>query len=242
MKYRIVIAFDGRNFFGWQAQKNKRTVQGELTSAARAVFGEDATVTGCSRTDSGVHALGFTAMIEGRDFPVDKIVLALNYSLPDDISVLSAQIAPDDFHPRYSVRAKTYEYLIYCGKIRNPFCRGYKYQYCRDVDVGRINEACGKLIGRHDFTAFMASGSKITDAVREIYSCSAELDGDTLKITVTGNGFLYNMVRIIAGTLLSVSEGRISPDDIPKIIESKNRFNAGKTLPPDGLYLVRADY
>lgn len=243
MKYLLTIAYDGSRYCGFQKQNNGISVQQVLTEAASKAFG-DCKITGCSRTDSGVHALGFKATLEcnATEIPENKVAVAMNCHLPDDISVLSSVIAPDDFHPRYSVLSKEYRYVIHNSTVRDPFLRGRAYQYPKPLDVEKMNEAASYLVGEHDFASFMASGSKITDTVRNIYSCEVISDGSTVTVCIKGNGFLYNMVRIIVGTLIAVSEGRIKPSDIQKILESRDRTNAGSTVPACGLYLYNVEY
>lgn len=244
MKYLLTISYDGRNYCGYQKQKNGVSVQEKLTEAASSLFGEGTKITGCSRTDSGVHAVAFKAMLESENAVInpEKLPRAMNAHLPSDISVRDASEADADFHPRYSVREKEYRYVICNASTRDPFTSGRAYFLPKKIDAVVMNEAAQLFVGTHDFRAFMASGSKIEDTVREIYSCSVIREGDTVTVSVRGNGFLYNMVRIIVGTLISVSEGKISKDEIAKIIESKDRKNAGPTAPAEGLYLYDVKY
>ncbi len=249
MKLLLKIAYNGAGFSGWQVQKKSdaRTVQGVLTEAARTAFSADCAITGCSRTDSGVHAREFYCTVEGEGLscPPDRVPHALNTYLPDDISVYSAIPVSDDFHPRYMAKGKEYVYLIDTREIRDPFLGGRMLHYpvkIKDEDIKRLNDACGYFVGEHDFTAFMAKGSKITDAVRRIEYCRAEYKDGILSFTVAANGFLYNQVRITVGTLLSVLRNKISPEDIKDIITSKDRGRAGITVPPDGLYLNKVFY
>ena len=244
MKYLLTISYDGRSYCGYQKQKNGVSVQEKLTDAASALFGEGTKITGCSRTDSGVHAFRFKATLESENARIksEKLPSALNAHLPPDISVRDACEVESDFHPRYSVKEKEYRYIICNATTRDPFSDGRAYFFPKELDEKIMNEAAQYLIGKHDFRAFMASGSKIEDTVREIYSCSVTRDGDNVTVSVRGNGFLYNMVRIIVGTLISVSEGKLSVDDIKTVIESKERKNAGPTAPPEGLYLYDVTY
>ncbi len=244
VKYLLTISYDGRNYCGYQKQKNGVSVQEKLTDAATALFGAGVKITGCSRTDSGVHAVRFKATLESKNAKIkpEKLPQAMNAHLPDDISVRDASEADTDFHPRYSVKEKEYRYIICNSSTRDPFTFGRAYFFPKKLDAERMNEASQFLVGKHDFRAFMAAGSKIEDTVREIYSCAVTRDGDTVTVSVRGNGFLYNMVRIIVGTLIAVSEGKISTDDISKIIESKDRKNAGSTAPAEGLYLYDVRY
>ncbi len=244
MKYLLTISYDGRNYCGYQRQKNGVSVQEKLTDAATALFGEGTKITGCSRTDSGVHAVAFKATLESENAAIkpEKLPAALNAHLPPDISVRDASEADADFHPRYSVKEKEYRYIICNASTRDPFTEGRAYFFPKKLDAEIMNEAAQFLVGRHDFRCFMASGSKIEDTVREIYSCAVTREGDTVTVSVRGNGFLYNMVRIIVGTLISVSDGKIAKTDITKIIESKDRKNAGSTAPAEGLYLYDVKY
>ena len=244
VKYLLTVSYDGRNYCGYQKQKNGVSVQEKLTDAAEKLFGKGTRITGCSRTDSGVHAVAFKATLESENVKIapEKLPNAMNAHLPSDISVREAITVSDDFHPRYSVKEKEYRYVICNSLTRDPCMEGRAYFYPKKLDESVMNEAARLLVGKHDFRAFMASGSKIEDTVREIYSCSVNREGNKVTVSVRGNGFLYNMVRIIVGTLISVSDGKISKCDIEKIIESKDRKNAGPTVSPEGLYLYDVIY
>lgn len=243
MKYLLTIAYDGSGYCGFQRQNNGISVQQVLTDAATELFGE-CKITGCSRTDSGVHALGFKATLEcrGTSIPQEKVAIALNCRLPDDISVLSSVEVDEGFHPRYSVKSKEYRYVIHNSTVRDPFLRGRAYHFGRTLNVDKMNEAAQYLVGEHDFSSFMSSGSNIEDTVRKIYSCCVVKNGDTVTVCVKGNGFLYNMVRIIVGTLIEVSEGRIKPEAMKDIIEGCDRRLSGPTAPAEGLYLYNVEY
>ncbi len=244
MKYLITISYNGSGYCGYQKQKNGVSVQEKLTEAATALFGEGTKITGCSRTDSGVHAVVFKATLENESASMkpEKLPAAMNAHLPPDISVRNASEAGADFHPRYSVKEKEYRYIICNASTRDPFSEGRAYFFPKKLDAEIMNEAAQYLVGKHDFRAFMASGSKIEDTVREIYSCTVTRNGDNITVAVRGNGFLYNMVRIIVGTLIAVSEGKIDKNDITKIIESTDRKNAGPTAPAQGLFLYDVKY
>lgn len=253
MKLLLKIKFDGHGYAGYQAQTEFKSIQTTLTDAVSSAFGRRCTVTGCSRTDSGVHALGFVASVEpfGEHeenwlaVPVGRVHRALARHLPDDIAVVGEALADDGFHPRYSVRRKTYVYKMYDSPAADPFLRDRAWHLSRVLDdgmIGRMNAAGGCLIGRHDFTSFMASGSKITDARREIFDLRVAREGDGIELSVTADGFLYNMVRIITGTLVDTAVGTIEPDDIPAILSSRDRTRAGRTAPACGLYLSRVEY
>lgn len=252
MKVLIKIQYLGTSYMGFQSQKNGNTIQEVLTDAAEKLFGMKCDITGCSRTDSGVHALGFCATIapKGERFasspmPIDKIPIALSHYLPDDISVIGACEVDDDFHARYNVIRKTYIYLMSDSKFRSPFDSGRVWQVKKPVNdemLDIMNREAKDIIGKHDFTSFMATGSKIVDATRTVYSCSVSRTPDgKIKLEITADGFLYNMVRIIAGTLVDCAYGSLNMN-VKDIIESKDRKNAGKTAPPCGLYLYDVVY
>ena len=239
----LTISYDGTNYSGWQKQKNAVTVQGEFDKACSTLFKTDVESIGASRTDAGVHALGQRAVIDvDTSIPAEKIPLALNPLLPDDIVVTHAEEVGADFNPRFKALKKTYEYSIYNAPFRNPLYRNYSEYVRCELDLDSMRTACEAFVGEHDFRAFCASGNSSKTTVRTIYSLDIEKDGDFIKIRVTGNGFLYNMVRIIAGTLIYVGEGRIAPDDLPEIIASGDRRKAGKTAGPSGLVLVKIMY
>lgn len=245
MKTVIKLRFDGTNYCGWQIQPNARSIQQTVQDALEARYGSRFTLTGCSRTDSGVHANEFVAHITGLDEKyVSSLVSALNSSLPDDIAVTEAFTADDSFHARYSVREKQYTYLIFCSHIKDPFLSHRAYRTVESIDFERANELCCFFTGRHDFAAFMASGSKIRDTVRTVSLFEIRQDArceGLWALSVRADGFLYNMVRIMAGTLLAAAEGRLHYS-VPEIIEMKDRSNAGPTLPPYGLYLDKVFY
>jgi len=227
-------------------------VQKALNEAARSLFSCDCDITGCSRTDSGVHANDFCVTVSEKgknsldtSIPLEKIPLALNVRLPGSVSVISASLVEDGFHPRYDVSYKEYVYLIHNRKARDPFLCGRAMHFPKhltDADVSRMNEGAAFLCGEHDFSAFMAAGSKVESTVRNMKYARVEKNGDIIRITLAADGFLYNMVRIIAGTLLDVGTGRIPPQQIAVIIESKDRSMAGMTAPACGLYLNSVVY
>ncbi len=245
MNIKLTISYLGTNYCGWQVQNNALSVQEMLQNAVQSVFSNRYDVKGCSRTDSGVHANNFCCCIytDGNfNIPEEKIPLALNRYLPDDIAVKNAQYVPESFHPRYDVKYKEYEYVIWNASEKNPFMSDRAYHYPKRLDEKAMDNAAKNFIGKHDFTSFMASGSSIVDAVREIYYFDVIRNDNTITIKVAADGFLYNMVRILVGTLIEVSEGKIQPDSIPDIIKSKNRNQAGYTVPPHGLYLNKVVY
>lgn len=253
MKLLLKISFVGTAYNGFQCQKNGVAVQNVLTDAAGKVFGEKCLVTGSSRTDAGVHALGFCVTVETPDnpdavlrIPTEKVHRAFRTVLPEDISVVGAAVVSDDFHPRYSAKGKKYIYRIWDRPTDNPFeiNRSARCFYrITDEKLETLKKAASYFVGRHDFASFMASGSKITDTVREVFISDVyREDGGAVVFAVAADGFLYNMVRIMAGTLLDTLQGKISPDDIPKIISSRDRRTAGPTAPPYGLYLKEVYY
>lgn len=252
MKVLITVSYLGRDFCGYQAQPGKRTVQTELNRACMELFGFDCDVTGCSRTDSGVHANAFRAAItqKGEDrietsLPIDRIPFALNAHLPEDISVTDAEAVDTDFHPRYDVKYKEYVYRIYNSPQRSPFEEGRAWhipQLFSDGDVERMNSAAQRFVGEHDFRAFMAQGSQVESTVRNVAYASVCREGDVVIFRVAADGFLYNMVRIMTGTLVDVGKGRFSPDDVSAMISSLDRARAGMTAPAHGLYLNKVVY
>ena len=221
----LTIRYKGTNYHGWQVQKNALTVQEVLQNAIEKLYGSRLDVKGCSRTDTGVHAnmycVSFNAPFYAGEY---HTVSALNTYLPSDIRVYECKEVDDDFHARYSSVGKEYKYYVYNAKYQNPFYSDYSYHFRYDVDIEKLNEAAKYFIGTHDFAAFCSAYSDVEDTVRTIYDLTVSRDGDLIVFTVSGSGFLYNMVRIIVGTLLMVSQGKISPDDIPKIIDSSKVY------------------
>ncbi len=233
------IAFEGSRFHGWQQQENAVTVQGELKKAFLKLTGEEVNITGCSRTDAGVHANEYFFNVKTESsIPVESFPQALSsQKLPGEISVISCREVSDDFSARFDCVKKEYIYLFENSSVASPFNykRAYNHKYTMDVDL--LDKAAKHYIGTYDFSAFCAAGAQVLSKVRTIYSASCERKGDFVVFRVCGNGFLYNMVRIMAGTLLYVNDGKIKESDIPSIILSKDRTKAGKTISPDGLYL-----
>lgn len=247
MKYFCKVKYLGTAFHGFQVQPGLRTVQGELNSALNQTFGLPCKVTGCSRTDAGVHANAFccTVECEGGTIPADKLPIAVSRFLPEDLSLFYAEKCNADFHPRYDVVEKEYLYRIINSRIYDPFEYGRAWFVSRPVtDEGleRMRAAAVHFIGKYDFSTFMSEGSDVEDTVRNVTALSVEREDSLIEIRISADGFLYNMVRIIVGTLLEVAYGRFSPDDIPDIIASKDRSRAGMTAPADGLYLNSVKY
>ena len=233
---KLIIEYDGTNYYGWQKQNDKVTIQGTLEEAVRNLTKEENDVIGCSRTDSGVHARGFVASFKTEStVPPHKFREAINYRLPDDIVVLSSEEVSEDFHPRYLAKGKTYEYTIYNNLVPTALNRAFSYHYKYPLDIESMKEACNFFKGTHDFKAFRSEGSSVKTTVRTIYDLNIKTEGDFIKISVSGDGFLYNMVRIIVGTLINVGRGKIAPHDIEKIIAGKDRKEAGDCVPAKGL-------
>ena len=252
MKLFLKISYLGTSYCGYQVQNNGVTIQQRLNEATEAVFGFPCDIVGCSRTDSGVHANEFclTVAQKGRgsiefSIPIDKIPTALNCRLPVDIAVKDAATVPDEFHPRYDVKYKEYVYRIWNGRTKNPFLADRAYYPSVPVSDERIalmNEAAAHFVGTHDFATYMATGSKIKDTVRTVFYADVSVEGDLITFRIAADGFLYNMVRIMAGTLLEVARGNLLPTDIEAVTESRDRRRAGATAPAHGLYLNRVSY
>ena len=247
MKYFAKIKYLGTAFHGFQVQPGLRTVQGELNNALNQAFGLPCKVTGCSRTDAGVHANEFclTVECEGGTIPADKLPIAVARFLHTDLSLFYAEECDNAFHPRYDVREKEYLYRIINRPIYDPFEFGRAWFLSRPVsDEGLMlmQSAAKHFIGKHDFSAFMSEGSDVEDTVRTVTALSVDRVGDLIEIRISADGFLYNRVRIIVGTLTEVAFGRISPDSIEDIINSCDRSRAGMTAPADGLFLNKVIY
>lgn len=252
MKLFLKISYLGTGYCGYQVQPNGVSVQQRLNEATKALFGFDCDIVGCSRTDSGVHANEFCATVcqKGTEhlhtaIPAERIPLALSAHLPQDICVFHASMVPENFHPRYDVVEKEYLYRIYNRAVRSPFEEGRSHHVPGYIDgqgIENMNAAAKLLCGTHDFAAYMAQGSKVQSTVRTIYNAEVVRQGDVICFRVSANGFLYNMVRILAGTLLLVGQGKLTPEDVCRITESRDRTLAGSTLPACGLYLNRVRY
>lgn len=256
MKLLLNIRYDGQRYCGFQAQPNGVSVQAVLTETFSRLLGFPCDITGCSRTDSGVHARQFCATLSPREecrkgenwcpIPAAKLHRAVNVLLPDDISVTAAAVMPDDFHARYNAVGKTYEYHIRDFPARDPFSHGKVYAVARPVTaegMERMQRICSLYVGQHDFAAFMAAGSKIIDTVRTVTRAEVNrVSDEELVFTVAADGFLYNMVRIMAGTLLDCAWGRKTEEDIRQALETGDRTKAGFTAPPEGLFLTRVHY
>lgn len=242
-RIKLIVAYDGTNYHGWQVQNNGETIESMLNAALRDLTGEDICVLGASRTDAGVHAMGNVAVFDTEArMPGDKFVYALNQRLPEDIRVQHSCEVPPDFHPRYQDTVKTYEYRILNREFPLPAYRLNAHFTYRALDEARMQQAADLLIGEHDFQSFCAAGAQVKSTVRTIYDAKVLRDGDLLTIRITGNGFLYNMVRIIAGTLMKVGCGEWEPAYIQEILDAKDRMKAGPTAPAKGLTLVEIRY
>ena len=228
---------------GWQKQPNKLNIQGEIERAIEEITGEKIELVASGRTDAGVHSLGQIANFKtNSNIPIEKIPIAINTKLKRSIRILEAEEVDEKFHSRYNCKRKTYRYIINNSKNGTAIYRNLQYNFAEKLDEKKMNNAIKYFLGEHDFKGFKASGTSSKSSVRIIYSGKVERKEDLVIIELTGNGFLYNMVRIIAGTLLEVGLGKIKPEDIKNIIESEDRQKAGKTLPPQGLYLVNVEY
>ncbi len=243
MMVGLKIAYIGSEYCGWQVQKNGKSVQEALQDAMESAFGSRGTVTGCSRTDAGVHAKGFICKAEGipDGIPTERIPLALGSRLPQDVSVLEAWEVSDAFHPRYDAKGKEYVYRIRNSRVKDPFTAATTCLWQKPIDETVCNALCQGFVGKHDFRSFMAAGSDITDTVREVYDFSCKREGDMVLFTVSADGFLYNMVRILVGTVLDLHDGVLQKTP-EAILQAKDRSAAGRTMPPGGLCLEKVFY
>lgn len=238
-RVKLVVAYDGTNYNGWQVQPNGITIEGQLNRHLSELLKEDIKVIGASRTDAGVHALGNVAVFDtDARMPADKISYALNTRLPADIRIQESCEVPADFHPRFQKTTKTYEYRILNRRFPDPTRRLYSFFYYYPLDVVKMQRASLYLVGEHDFKSFCTAKPDVDNTVRTIYSLEVIKEGDMITIRISGNGFLYNMVRIIAGTLIRVGGKVIEPEQVKEILEAKNRELAGETARPEGLTLV----
>lgn len=242
-RIKLTIAYDGTNYCGWQVQPNGITVEEVVNKALKKLTGEDIQVIGASRTDSGVHALGNVAVFDTHTtIPPERISYALNQRLPEDIVIVKSEEVAEDFHPRYCDCSKTYEYHILNTRIPIPTKRLTNYFVSYDLDVEKMRKAAGYLIGEHDFVSFCNVRTDVEDTVRTVTELEILKDGKEITIRISGNGFLYNMVRIIVGTLIRVGRGFYEPEKVKEILEAKDRKAAGVTAPPHGLILAEIRY
>lgn len=242
-RVKLTVAYDGTNYHGWQIQPNGNTIEEELNRHLSELLKEEIKVTGASRTDAGVHALGNVAVFDTKaKMPAEKISYALNTRLPADIRIQDSSEVAADFHPRFCDTVKTYEYRILNRRFPDPTKRLYSFFYYYPLDVQRMKEGAAYLVGEHDFRAFCTMKPELENTVRTIYSLDVEKTGDMIVLRVTGSGFLYNMVRIITGTLIRVGGGFYEPEYVRTILESRDRELAGETARPEGLTLVEIKY
>lgn len=243
-RVRIVVSYDGTNYCGWQIQPNAVTIEEILNSRLSKLTGEQIRVIGASRTDSGVHALGNVAVFDTESgIPPERFAYALNQKLPDDIVVVESEEVPAEWHPRYQDDiTKTYEYHIYNARVSNPLKCRYSTFVSFPLDAEKMREGAAYLVGEHDFASFCNVKTNTSDTVRTVYDIAVTQEGPDMTIRVTGNGFLYNMVRIIAGTLIRVGRGFYTPEKIRDILDAREHTSEGVTAPPNGLVLVRIDY
>jgi len=243
MRVKIVIEYDGADFFGWQRQPKLRTVQGAIEKTLRYLSKKDVPIEGSGRTDSGVHAYGQVASFDWLGpIPVEKLRYVLNHHTPEDIYIVGLEVVEDDFHARFSAIGKCYTYKLYRSHRQSPLRRKHAYWVPEDFDMSLVEKAASHLIGKHDFKAFMASGGHVTDTTRIIYKIDIEYYEDEIHFHFYGNGFLYNMIRILSGLLVDIGMGRKLERDVPNIILSKNRSLVKHTAPAEGLYLNEVYY
>lgn len=243
-RYKLIIEYDGTNFSGYQVQPGKRTIQGEIESALEKIYGERVETFASGRTDSGVHAFGAVVHFDPpKKLKNPQIQETINAFLPEDVKVVRFEKVDESFDARFSSKKKTYVYKFYLSKFEKPLKRNYQLQVDDRVDVQKMNDACKYLIGEQDFRSFVARKSGKTNFVRTIFDARIEKTAENeFQFKITGNGFLYNMVRIIMGTLINVGLGRIKPEDVQTIIQAKDRTKAGKTVKSCGLYLLEVVY
>ena len=243
-RIKLIVAYDGTEYSGWQIQPEAPTIEMYLDKAIHELTGENVHVTGASRTDAGVHAYGNVAVFDTEStIPGDRFTFALNRFLPDSIVIQDSWEVSSDFHPRHCNTRKTYEYRILNTTVPLPQKRNFTWHVTGSIDIEKMKEAAAYIVGEHDFKSFCQTGAQVESTVRTIYSVEVEEQGENdLVIRVCGNGFLYNMVRIIAGTLLDIGQGKRDPMDIFTILESKDRSAAGPTAPAHGLTLVKYEF
>lgn len=240
---KLTIEYDGKEYGGWQKQPNKLNIQGEIERAIYNITKEEVDLIGSGRTDAGVHAFGQIANFKtNSNISIEKMAIAINSQLKNSIVVKKAEEVDERFHSRYNAKRKTYRYVINNTEYGSAIYRNLEYHFPIKLNVENMKEAAKFFEGEHDFKAFKSSGTSGKNSVRTIYKAEVRTDGERILIELTGNGFLYNMVRIISGTLLDVGLGKIEPSEIEDIINSKDRTRAGKTLPAHGLYLVKVNY
>ncbi len=247
MRYAILLAYDGTNYGGWQMQKNSISVQEKLEGAAAGLFGKRVCITASGRTDSGVHAAGQVCHFDAEtSIPPEKIADALNMRLPEDISVLRSVAAPENFDANRTAKKKTYCYRMYLSVRRNPLKDKFSVWVKGGADLAKLEHITGAFVGKHDFKAYQKSGAQVKTTVREVYSVEVKTcfyrESHDVEIYVCGGGFLYNMVRTMAGTMLYFAQGALSEADVIRSLENCDRSAVGKTMPANGLTLESVDY
>ncbi len=243
MTYKLTMAYDGTNYHGWQRQKNGITVQEVMEDVLGKMFGVPTAVTGCSRTDAGVHAKVYVCSFSGETtIPSDKIPFVLNTMLPDDIRAYECVVMHDSFNARFETVSKAYEYKILNRCFHDPLLRNYAWHYPVKLDIEKMKKAAEIIRGKHDFASFCAAGSVVKSTVRNVTDLTVNSDGDVITVRAEADGFLYNMVRIITGTLVYVGNGKLQVEDIENLINKKDRRLLGITAPPQGLSLVEVNY
>lgn len=243
MRVQLTVAYDGTNYHGWQLQPNGITIESVLNQALSDLLGEEITVIGASRTDAGVHSLGNVAVFDtNTKIPAEKISYALNQRIPEDIVIQNSKEVASDFHPRHVKSSKTYEYRILNRRFKDPTRRKNTYFYHHPLNVQNMQKAASYFLGEHDFKSFCSAHTLTETTVRTIYMLEVGKEKDVITIRITGSGFLYNMVRIIAGTLILTGSGAILPEEIPQIIEKRDRSAAGPTAPARGLTMIGIEF
>lgn len=243
MRYAITIEYDGAGYSGWQRQKNALSVQEVVEDALGVLLGKKTVIIGSGRTDKGVHARGQVAHFDSdKKLDTFRMSFALNAILPEDVKIREMRAVSDRFHAQRSAKRKTYVYRTYVSRADSPLRKGRAVKVIPTVDVERMRRSAQLLIGEHDFRAFSSTGSPVNDYVREIYDIEIKQDGDEIDFYVTGNGFLYNMVRIIVGTLIFIGRGKLPESTVKDMLETGNRRLGGKTFPAEGLYLYSVEY
>lgn len=242
-RVKFLVAYDGTNYHGFAKQKNAKTIQEVLEKAIFELTKQHIEVIGSGRTDTGVHAKGQCCIVDlETSIPIERLGKALNSKLPEDIVVRELEEVQSDFHPRFCVKKKTYRYQILNSPQKDPFVGRYAYFYPYELDIEKMKEAAKYIVGTHDFKCFCASGATVKTTERTVYSLEITKIDDMIQIDICGNGFLYNMVRIIAGTLIEIGRGKISPNLVHEMIKSKDRMKAGPTAPPTGLMMLDIKY
>ena len=240
---KLTIEYDGKDYNGWQKQPNKLNIQGEIEKAIQTITGEEVELIGSGRTDAGVHAFAQVANFKiNSDFPIEKMAIAINSQLKTSIRIQKAEEVEENFHSRYHCHKKTYGYIIDNSDQGTAIYRNYTYHVPQPLNIQAMQEAANYLVGEHDFSSFKSSGTSSKSSVRTIYEAKILKEQERVVIMLTGNGFLYNMVRIISGTLVEIGNGEKNPEEMKKILEAKDRNLAGKTLPAQGLFLMSVSY